>query len=1068
MWTEYTLRRIQPSFFAFIFCFLGAIQIKAQTNHWETAIYAGDNWRYFRGTQNPGGSWNELLYPDFLWQQGAGGIGYGDGDDATIISGNITSLYVRRTFVVTDTALITRALLDIDYDDAFIAYINGVEIARNNVGNPANYNTPAFGEHEAVMYNGGNPERYEIPKSTLNSCLVNGQNVLAIQVHNTSASSSDMSCLPWLSFGIIDESVIYGPTPTWFQAPFEFASSTLPIFVINTGGNAIVDDPRIMADLGIIDNGIGQLNHPSDAFNGYSGKITIEYRGSSTQGFPKKQYGFSTVNADSTENNVSLLGYPKENDWILNAPYTDKTMIREFLTYNWARSMGQYATRTRFCELIVDGQYQGVYMLMEKIKWDKGRVDIPQMDEYANVGDALTGGYIFKVDKFTGSGGLGWSSNVTNFQDTPKNIYFQYHYPQADEITQMQEIYLQQFVDSFESNLNSSNYNNPNNGYHKFIDVQSFIDFFLLNEITKNVDGYRLSTFFHKQRESLGGKLSAGPVWDFNITLGNADYCAGDSYTGWALDFPCDQSVIPFWWHRLQQDTTYVKLLNCRWQELRGGILNTQTILNSIDSLATMLDVPQQRNYQIWPILGTYVWPNAYVGQTYQDEIDFLKQWLTNRLNWMDTNMATIGPNGQPQCTSVQAGSVVVSEINYHSDSGLDSGDWFELHNTTNQTVDVSNWVFKDGSISNSYTFPINTTIAPNGYLVVAENTALFQQIHPSVTNVIGPFNFGLGNSGDEINLFDGISNPVLSMAFSDSLAWPNAADGYGYTLELLDANSNLNDGTNWFPGCVGGSPGAAYSTCSYPIVFSEINYNSSTLADADDWVELHNTTNQPIYIGAYTFLDGNDTLPFIMPGGTIIQANGYLVLYKNDVLFTARHANVTNKLGPFQFGLGGGGDACRLYDQNGKLVMSVYYDDEDGWPTEPDGNGYTLELLSDTGKMSTAGNWFAGCPEGSPGYPYASPCGVGVAENLIGGLKAYPNPFNNNIMLEWTSSVLSDALLQLLDAQGKVVYSQTIQSQTGINRHQLYSASNLASGMYLLRLQMASGSSVTQRLIKQ
>lgn len=1063
----HTLRRIQHGFFVFIFCFVGISIANAQTNHWETAVYAGDNWRYFRGTQQPNTNWNNLQFSANSWQQGPGGIGFGDGDDATTVSGNITSLYVRKTFTVADTAQITRALLDIDYDDAFVAYINGVEVARNNVGNPANYNTLAFGEHEAVMYSGGSPERYEIPKTTLNNCLVNGANLLAIQVHNASANSSDMSCLPWLSFGVIDESVIYGPTPAWFQAPFEFYSSTLPIFVINTNGNAIVDDPRTTVDLGIIDNGVGQLNHPTDTFNNYSGKITIEYRGSSTQGFPKKQYGFSTVNADGMENNVSLLGYPKENDWILNAPYTDKTMMREFLTYNWARNMGQYATRTRFCELIIDGQYQGVYMLLEKIKWDNGRVDIPEMDQYSNVGDDVTGGYIFKVDKFTGSGGQGWSSDVTNFQGINKNIYFQYHYPQPEDITQNQEIYLQQFVDSFEANLNSSNFNNPNNGYHKFIDVQSFIDFFLLNEITKNVDGYRLSTFFHKQRESLGGKLFAGPVWDFNITLGNADYCAGDSYTGWALDFPCDQSVIPFWWHRLQQDTAYVKLLNCRWQELRGGILNTQTILNSIDSLATKLEAPQQRNYQIWPILGTYIWPNAYVGQTYQDEIDFLKQWLTNRLNWMDANLPTIGPNGQPQCASVQAGSVVVSEINYHSDNGLDSGDWFELYNTTNQAVDVSNWTFKDGNVGNSYTFPLNTTIAPNGYLVLAENTALFQQIHPGVSNVIGPFNFGFGNSGDEINLFDAISNPVLSMAFADSMAWPDAPDGFGYTLELLDANGNPNDGANWFPGCVGGSPGAPYSSCSYPIVFSEINYNSSVLADADDWVELHNTTNEPIYIGAYTFLDENDTLPFIMPGGTIIEANGYLVLYRNSALFSARHANVTNKVGPFQFGLGGGGDACRLYDQNGKLVMSVYYDDEDGWPTEPDGNGYTLELLSDTGKMSTAGNWFAGCPEGSPGYPYSSPCGVGIDEENVLGLTVFPNPFANSLVIQWNATTQANTVLEAFDMYGKKVAAHAVKSTVGKNRFDA-NLINLSAGIYMVRIVINGQGTSAVRVIKQ
>lgn len=1053
-----------------------AVKLFAQApsvNHWETAVNDNDSWRYFRGTQQPNANWNNLTYSANTWLQGEGGIGYGDSDDETTINGNIASFYMRRAFTVTDTAAIAKALLDIDYDDAFIAYINGVEVARNNVGNPANYNTLAFGEHEAVMYTGGLPERYEIPKSLLTACLVQGQNLLAIQIHNTATNSTDMSALPWLSFGITDNSSDYGPTPTWFVAPFEFSSSTLPIIVLTTNGNPIVDDPRVIIDMGIIDNGHGQLNHPSDTFNNYSGKISIEFRGSSTQGFPKKQFGMSTVNADGTERNVSLLGMPEENDWILNAPYTDKTMMREFITYNAARDMGQYATRTRYVELMIDGQYQGVYILLEKIKWDKERVDIPMMDANDNSGDSLSGGYIFKVDKFTGSGGQGWSSPVTDFQGQNKGIYYQYHYPKPEDITPAQEQYLQTYVDNFEQNLNSSNYNSTTNGYRNFIDVRSFIDFFIINEITKNVDGYRLSTFLHKQAENRGGKLYAGPVWDFNITLGNADYCEGDTYTGWALDFPCDQSVIPFWWHRLQQDSNYVKQLNCRWEELRGTILNTAVLMDEIDSLATLLDVPQQRNYQIWPILGTYIWPNSYIGQTYAEEVNYFKQWLTNRLSWIDNNIATIGaPVGMPQCQSVLANDIVVSEINYHSDNSLDGDDWFELHNTTSAPINIGNWQFKDDNVGNSFTIPNGTIIPANGYLVLAQTLSLFQQKNPTVTNVIGSFTFGFGNSGDQINLFDNLNNPVVAIAFADSAGWPKAADGYGYTLELVDPNGNVNSPANWVPGCINGSPGTAYVPCNYPIVFSEINYNSSPTADAEDWVELHNTTNTPIYIGNYVFLDEKDTLPYIISGGTILPANGYLVLTKDSSMFRARFSLVNNQTqrmqGEFQFGLAGSGDACRLFDTTGKLVMSVYYDDNTPWPTTPDGGGYTLELSCATCNMSVGQNWFAGCPEGSPGYAYQPNCETGVAEDLAGGVKTYPNPFSNGFVLEFTGSAPSHATLALFDAQGKMVYDKNIQSTQGINRMELNPAGDLAPGIYLLRLQLADGSSLTRTILKQ
>ena len=283
--------------------------------------------------------------------------------------------------------------------------------------------------------------------------------------------------------------------------------------------------------------------------------------------------------------------------------------------------------------------------------------------------------------------------------------------------------------------------------------------------------------------------------------------------------------------------------------------------------------------------------------------------------------------------TQAQISSVTISEVNYHSDNGLDSGDWLELHNTTAQPVNVSGWLFKDSNILDSFTIPQNTTIPGNGYLVLCENTVLFQQVYPAVTNFVGSFSFALGNSGDEINIFDNLNNPVVSMAFADSVGWGSAADGLGFTLELLDANANLSDPTNWFPGCMGGSPGTGFVPCSYPIVFSEINYNSSPIADSDDWVELHNTTSNPISIANYQFKDDKDTLPYTVPGGTILPADGYLVIYKNNALFTDRHPSVTNKIGAFEFGLSGGGDACRLYDATGKLITAVRYNDEAPWP---------------------------------------------------------------------------------------------------------------------------------------
>jgi hypothetical protein len=249
------------------------------------------------------------------------------------------------------------------------AYLNGEEIARANVGTPGTmpaYDEPSITWREAEMYQGGLPEPYSIPMEQLEGLWQNGTNTLAIQVHNAGVNSSDLSALFFLIAGVTDESMTYQPVPDWFVEPF--TSSNLPVLVIDTQGEEIPDEPKIDGQLGIIDNGAGQLNALGDPFNGYNGQIGIELRGSSSLFFDKKGYSVETRLSNGDNNNVPLLGMPQENDWILHGPYSDKSLMRNVLSFHIGRSMGQYAPRTRWCELVINGEYQGVYVLMEKIK----------------------------------------------------------------------------------------------------------------------------------------------------------------------------------------------------------------------------------------------------------------------------------------------------------------------------------------------------------------------------------------------------------------------------------------------------------------------------------------------------------------------------------------------------------------------------------------------------------------------------------------------------------------------------------------------------------------------------
>jgi len=429
---------------------------------------------------------------------------------------------------------------------------------------------------------------------------------------------------------------------SWSQS---FTSSNLPVIVINTNGAGIPDEPKITADMGIIDNGVGVRNNLTDPHNNYNGKIGIEIRGSSSQSFPKKQYGIELRDALGNGVSASLLGMPAEEDWVLFAPYNDKSLMRDVLAYKLGRDLGRYAPRTRFCEIVLNGQYMGVFVLMEKIKRDNNRVDVARLNPEEVSGDDLTGGYIIKIDKETGSGNGGWSSSYAPpNRSGSQQIYYQYDYPSALNIVTEQKNYIRQFVNNFETALSGTSFNDPVNGYSKYIDVDSFIDFFIINEVSKNVDGYRLSTYLHKKKDSDGGKLSMGPVWDFNLAFGNADYCTQGNPQGWVTSYnticPQDYWLIPFWWDKLYSDGLYRNKLAARWNELRLDQLSTNRILSYIDSVNTVLNAEsQQRNFQRWPVLGQYVWPNYYVGPTFTSEVNWLKDWIVTRLEWMDANM---------------------------------------------------------------------------------------------------------------------------------------------------------------------------------------------------------------------------------------------------------------------------------------------------------------------------------------------------------------------------------------------------------------------------------------------
>jgi len=423
-------------------------------------------------------------------------------------------------------------------------------------------------------------------------------------------------------------------------------SSNLPIIIINTNGQSIVDDPKITADMGIIFNGENVRNNVADPYNHYNGKIGIEIRGQSSQMFPMKSYGIELRDALGGSFEKSLFGMPKEADWVLYAPYTDKTLMRNFLAYTMSNELGRWAAHCRFVEVVVNGDYKGIYVFMERIKKGSGRVNIAKIGNTDVTGDAVTGGYIFSLDKEPN----GWFSSYTTPNSTNNGKrQFSYVYPKPENIVQAQKNYIKSYVDSFENALATPTFQDKTSGVRKFADLSSFIDYFIVNEVSRNVDGYRLSTYLYKDRDSKNRKIFAGPAWDYDLAFRNANYCEGSNISGWAYQFnnvcPGDGAgLIPFWWERLMLDTAFVSDLRCHWKEVRQTTISNEHLNHIIDSIAALTNEARQRHFQRWPILGQYVWPNPNpIPTSYSGEITALKEWITNRLSWIDHNIPNAG-----------------------------------------------------------------------------------------------------------------------------------------------------------------------------------------------------------------------------------------------------------------------------------------------------------------------------------------------------------------------------------------------------------------------------------------
>ena len=563
--------------------------------------------------------------------------------------------------------------------------------------------------------------------------------------------------------------------------------SNLPIVVIETDGGAnIPDEPKVPGTMKIIWHQDGSRNYMSDIDNpeflNYDGRIGIERRGSSSQTMlNKKPYAIETREDDDINNrNVSILGMPAENDWVLNSLAFDQTGMRDVLAYELSNRLGQYASRSVYCEVVINGNYKGLYAFMEKIKPDKNRVNIETMDETCNNYPEVTGGYITKADKTTGGDPVAWTMQGYGggWWGWGNNTDFIHHYPQPSDITNAQNNYIHSVFTNLASVANQYDTSTAS-GIPSVIDIPSFVDFMMIAEYTSNVDVYSLSTFFHKDRM---GKLRAGPVWDYNLTFGYDAFGNRSKYNVW--QFNNEDNNGPKFWKDLFDTDLFRCYLAKRWFELTepGQPLNYDFVCARIDEIDALIAEAIPRDNQRWNQM-----------QQHAQYVNDMKNWLQLRTNWLNQNIGSYDG-----CSDVDQPPLVISKIHYHPmDWWNINGDLFEFIEITNngdQEVDLTGVYFRELGVT--YTFPEHAQIEGHQAIVLCSDSLMFTEYYNTIP--FGQYTRKLSNKSENLVLADAWGNIIDQVHYSDSLPWPMEADGEGPYLELKDLDSDNSLPENW------------------------------------------------------------------------------------------------------------------------------------------------------------------------------------------------------------------------------------------------------------------------------
>ncbi len=1081
---------------------------RSEITYARTLINEGDSFRYIIPNQNTDINWMDSEFNDDQWNVGSSGFGYSDGDDNTNINSGTISVFLRKSFDLQNIDEINSLILDVDYDDGFVAYINGVEVARANInGTPPLYNTTTQIDHEAQMYSGGAPDRFAI--SNPQELLIDGENIFSIQVHNISNTSSDMTIIPFLS-AIFNNETSEGVTPpnilglqseSFLHTDFKLSSQGESIFLNDANGDSVDS-----ITFGVLPTNISYgVSHVNGVYVAYQNptpgeeNYTFEYDGVLAAPLIFSHEGGSISNSIKLEitgdGSEDLITYttdftePNENSNIYTGPITiDETTVVRAKAFKENYISLHSNTRSYFFNIesnhpiihLVTDEYNlfdtdyGIYAYGTDYDnsypyfganfwedWERP-VHISYYDNNSLVFNANAG------IKIAGAYSRGWDQKSFALFARSQYGVGEFEYPFFDNID----------YDSFESLVlrNSGNdwmrsnmrdiaitslMKDSSIDYQSYVTVSSYI----------NEDYWGLYNLREKVSENMiASKHDVNPN---NVTM---------------LEF--DGEVVD------GDNQEYIELRNFIQQNNLAQDDNYNYVINQID-----ID-----NYMEYHIAQIYMDNRDYPGNNvkywkvpdskwrwilYDTDFGFAGQWWSewdqdyayffdtldfvlsgNQTTWANPQWATlfirklvenitfrnkfINRYADEMNTRYLPANVTSHFIDIYENM------YDEMSNHIERWIESEPWVSHESVyqfVDNMNNFAVNRQPEAKYHILNQFNLESYHEVilfneTPQLGFIRLNDNLIIQENEWSGDYFEDV--PITLKAIAES--------GYEFSHWSGDVNStsseievNLNENFEIEAHFINSS--------GLNLVINEINYKSSDNFDTGDWVELYNPNQDDIDISEWILKDSNDSNEFIFPNGTIINGDDYLVIVRNAQNFSELYPEISYFIGEFDFGLSASGDAVRLFDSDMILHDEVFYESSAPWPPLSNGEGYTLELIDPSYDNSLPSSWSNLNFKGSPDAINSATASI-IEENLLFS-RVFPNPFIETLYILFELDKSEFVTVDIFDLKGSLVdnvHSGFLNSgMQRINKN----LEKLNTGIYVLKINTASGITQTEKIIK-